>query len=107
VLLEDLADDEEVNLAAGLAHKVAGFAGVVLRRGVEVALVVIPVDLVPAGKVAAHLQVERDGDERSVFFLGRGRHGKDLAASVTTPCVCRQIRGWRGSPGHRRWLPRT
>src|SRR5262245_40922492 len=63
LLLEDLADGETVEHAAVLLHAPAGLDGVLLRLGVEIALLVVPVCLFPCRKIAAHLHVKRDGNE--------------------------------------------
>ena len=71
LLLEHLADDKGVNHAAALSHAPASLDGVVLGRLVEIALFVVPVRVFPVGKIAGHLQVERDGDLCLLRRVGR------------------------------------
>src|SRR5262249_42175718 len=71
-LFEGAADGEEMEDAAVGPDAAGGLDGVALGGGVEVALFVVPVGLVPGGEVARHLQVEGDGDEG---LTARGRCG--------------------------------
>src|SRR6266850_2099193 len=68
-LLQRPADDEEVDASAALLYSAGRFDGVRLRLRVEVALLIVPVRCFPGWKIAAHLQVERDGNERFALAL--------------------------------------
>jgi hypothetical protein len=85
-LLQHPADEEAVQDAAPRLDAPARLDGVRLGLGVEVALLVVPVGRLPRREVAAHLQVERDGDQRlagvgrRVVLLGRARGRRPPAA---------------------------
>src|SRR5437868_692059 len=82
VLLEHPADGETMDDAAVRLDAPARLDGVAFRLGVEVALLVVPVRVFPGGEVAAHLQVERDGDA-SFAFLHRSQRRNGAAEELT------------------------
>src|SRR5204863_8776051 len=62
LLLEDLPDREEMNDSAVGFDPAGGFERVCFGLRVEVALLVVPVQFIPGGKIARHLQIQSDGD---------------------------------------------
>jgi hypothetical protein len=70
LLLEDSADGEEMGHAAMVADAPAGLDRVAFGFLVEIAFLVVPVDGFPGGEVAAHLEIERDGDQGAVAQIG-------------------------------------
>src|SRR5207247_8337206 len=81
LLLEYAADGKAVDHVPSLAHSAAGLYGVALGVGVEVTFLVVPVGLLPGGKIAAHLQVECDGHE--------GLAGQIVALGLISGCSLR------------------
>src|SRR6516225_7460443 len=61
---------------APAADSLAGFHRVALGLGIQIALVVIPVGILPPRKIPAHFQVERDGDVCLLFIVGRLGNGQ-------------------------------
>ena len=62
-LFEHPSDGEKVQHAAVRFDALACLDGVLLRLGVEIPFLVIPVRRFPRWEIAAHLQIERDSDE--------------------------------------------
>src|SRR6266542_3422760 len=77
-MLKDLTDAEVMEDAAAFLDDPSGLDGVFLGRLVEVALLIVPLGDTAPRVLGAHLQIERNGDERLLagrFFLRATRHG--------------------------------
>ena len=93
-LFERPPDGKTVNLPATLGHAAARLHRILLGVFVEISFVVVPLRHFPPGKIAAHFQIERDGDLRGTFgeFLGgRIRTGRDTSPQRQPAARCRRL----------------
>src|SRR5439155_10431621 len=114
-LLQHPTDREAVDHSSLGLHPPAGLDGVFLGLGVQVPLLVVPMGLLPTREVAAHLQVERDGDEGLALSgsgtrkrLGERRHIAKKAARARSQ-ESSTAEGHGSLPGQKRsklnWAP--
>ena len=110
LLFEDAADGEAVQHAAGRLDALARRDGVLLRLVVEIALFVVPMGVIPLGKVAAHFHVESDRDQRLVgvgVLLEAGRLGEEIAHAggdgAGEEAAAGEMAGWGSSHGLLIW----
>src|SRR5205823_2989152 len=82
-LFERLADREKVNASALRFDAPGRLDGILLRRVVEITLLIIPMSRLPSRKIAAHFQVERNSHDRLTRLIRAQRLAEHKTRSQT------------------------